>query len=184
MALPLMPCLRSLLRSLVYPAPARGAIALVMAGGVAIASCRPSPPEPGLQPTPPTTAAPAPDPPTAAVPTDTPTPAAASLPNSLIAQWQPLSDVLLVFGPMTLTADRVQWGSGQTSPYTLISTEGGYLLQLESSPSFYDTQNRYIKLIPTVDATGNFDSIDVAFYPSDTQLADDEYVMYGSYFIE
>ncbi|MEA5450421.1 hypothetical protein VB780_17705 [Leptolyngbya sp. CCNP1308] len=165
--------------------------AMAIAAGVAIAGCRPSPPPQSetLNPTPPPPADSAPETP-AAQPTEspTPTPAApsntptATLPNALIREWQPLSNVLLAFGSMTLTPDQVQWSSGQVSPYTLISTEGGYLLELEASPSFYDTQNRYIKLIPKADATA--ESIEVAFYPDDTQLQNDEYIMYGGYFAE
>lgn len=85
---------------------------------------------------------------------------------------------------MTVTPDQVQWNSGQASPYTLVSTEGGYLLRLESSPSFYDTQNQYIKLIPKADTSGAATSIEIAFYPGETQLQSDEYVMYGSYVAE
>lgn len=85
---------------------------------------------------------------------------------------------------MTVTPDQVRWSSGQASPYTLVSTEGGYLLRLESSPSFYDTQNQYIKLIPKADTSGTATSIEIAFYPSEAQLQSDEYVMYGSYVAE
>lgn len=165
-------------------------LAVAIAAGVAIAGCRPSPPPQSetLNPPPPTPAAPAPE--TTAPPAEspTPTPAApantptATLPNALIREWQPLSNVLLAFGPMTLTPDQVQWSSGQVSPYRLIGTEGGYLLELEASPSFYDTQNRYIKLIPKADAAA--ESIEVAFYTDDTQLQNDEYIMYGGYFAE
>lgn len=166
--------------------------AVAIAAGAAIAGCRPSPPPPGesLNPTPPTSADSAPETP-AAQPTESPTPTpatpsntpTATLPNALIREWQPLSNVLLAFGPMTLTPDQVQWSSGQVSPYTLISTEGGYLLELEASPSFYDTQNRYIKLIPKAD-DATAESIEVAFYTDDTQLQNDEYIMYGGYFAE
>ncbi|MBD2111564.1 MULTISPECIES: hypothetical protein [Cyanophyceae] len=171
------------------PTLARWAVAI--AAGVAIVGCRPnSPPQTeAINPAPaaPTDSAPEPaaqstEPPTAttAAPATTPT---ATLPISLIKEWQPLSDVLLAFGPMTLTPDQVQWGSGQTSPYTLVSTEGGYLLELGANPSFYDTQNRYIKLIPKAD-TNTANSIEVAFYTNSDQLQSDEYVMYGGYFAE
>lgn len=166
--------------------------AMAIAAGVAIAGCRPSPTPQSetLNPAPATPANSAPETPTAQ-PTKapTPTPAApsntptATLPDALIREWQPLSNVLLAFGSMTLTPEQVQWSSGQVSPYTLISTEGGYLLELEASPSFYDTQNRYIKLIPKADAN-TAESIEVAFYPDATQLQNDEYVMYGGYFAE
>ncbi|MBW4460166.1 MAG: hypothetical protein KME47_08005 [Nodosilinea sp. WJT8-NPBG4] len=165
--------------------------AMAIAAGVAIVGCRPStPPQTeAINPAPAAPTASAPEP--VARPTETPTatPAApattptATLPNALVKEWQPLSDVLLAFGPMTLTPDQVQWGSGQTSPYTLVSTEGGYLLELEANPSFYDTQNRYIKLIPKSDANAS-DSIEVAFYTNADQLQSDEYVMYGGYFAE
>jgi hypothetical protein len=78
--------------------------------------------------------------------------------------------VLLAFGSMTLTPNQVRWGSGQASPYTLVSTEGGYLLRLEANPSFYDNQNQYIKLIPKAAANGIPESLDVAFYTDASQL--------------
>jgi hypothetical protein len=85
---------------------------------------------------------------------------------------------------MTLTPDQVQWGSGQTSPYTLVSTEGGYLLRLTANPGFYDAPTAYIKIIPKADANGAATSMDVAFYTDEAKLQIDEYVMYGSYFDE
>jgi glucose/arabinose dehydrogenase len=155
---------------------------MVAALATAIASCRlPFQPQ-AESPAPPQTAQPAtPIEPTPATPTDTP---AATLPNALVAQWQPLSNVLLAFGSMNVTPDRVQWSSGQSSPYRLVSTEGGYLLELETRPSFYDTQNQFIKLIPKADTNGAADSIEVAFYPDASHLQRDEYIMYGSYFEE
>lgn len=108
-----------------------------------------------------------------------------TLPDTFIKEWQPLSNVLVAFGPMTLTPDQVQWGSGQTSPYTLVSTEGGYLLRLTANPGFYDAPTAYIKIIPKADANGAATSMDVAFYTDDSQLLkQDEYIMYGSYFDE
>ncbi len=173
------------------PRPLLAGWALAIAAGFAIAGCRPSPP-PQTDNIPPEPAAPA-DPAAEPQPTQSPTSPAvtptapantsAPLPNTLIKEWQPLSNVLLAFGPMTLTPEQVQWGSGQSSPYTLINTEGGYLLELAANPSFYDTQNRYIKLIPKTD-NNTADSIDVAFYPDVTQLQNDEYIMYGGYFAE
>ncbi|MBE9159184.1 hypothetical protein IQ265_20430 [Nodosilinea sp. LEGE 06152] len=168
---------------------------LAVVAGAAIASCRPntSPPPAAVEPAPsaptPTEPTPAPtatQPPdaTPAAPDTTPSASAATLPDTLIHQWQPLSNVLLAFGTMTVTPNQVQWSSGQSSPYTLIGTEGGYLLRLESSPSFYDTQNQYIKLIPKADTSGAATSIEIAFYSSDTQLQSDEYIMYGSYVAE
>ncbi|MGB3308196.1 MAG: hypothetical protein WBG32_17960 [Nodosilinea sp.] len=163
-----------------------------MAGG-AIAGCRPSTPPTAVTPSPtapdPAKSASEPSatqPPSviAAAPDTTPSSSAIALPNTLIHEWQPLSNVLLAFGTMTVTPDQVRWSSGQASPYTLVSTEGGYLLRLESSPSFYDTQNQYIKLIPKADTSGTATSIEIAFYPSEAQLQSDEYVMYGSYVAE
>lgn len=107
-----------------------------------------------------------------------------TLPDTFIKEWQPLSNVLVAFGPMTLTPDQVQWGSGQTSPYTLVSTEGGYLLRLTANPGFYDAPTAYIKIIPKADANGAATSMDVAFYADEAKLQIDEYVMYGSYFDE
>lgn len=176
---------------------------LAVVVGIAIAGCRPSaaPPTEGLTPAPPaptdsatqppTSQPSATQPPTSAVeaaPDQTPAAPSATpsetLPDALIHEWQPLSNVLLVFGPMTLTPTQVQWGSGQTSAYTLVGTEGGYLLKLESDPSFYDTQNQYIKLMPEVEANGTITSMEIAFYTDEAQLQNDDYIMYGSYFIE
>lgn len=186
------------------PCPARPALvawSLLVAAALAVVGCRPSaPPQaentapPPVAPAPETTTPepPAPESPTPE-PTAAPTPAvtaaptttaAATLPDTFIREWQPLSNVLLAFGPMTVTPDQVQWGSGQSSPYTLISTDGGYLLQLEANPTFYDNPNRYIKLIPKAEANGASTSIEVAFYTDAAQIQSDEYVMYGSYFTE
>jgi hypothetical protein len=107
-----------------------------------------------------------------------------TLPDTLIRQWEPASNVLFTFGSMVITADQVQWGSGQSSPYTVVNTEGGYLLRLESSPSFYETSNPYIKLIPETDESGGITSIDVAFYESSSKAESNDYIMYGSYFVE
>ncbi|NJL45082.1 MAG: hypothetical protein HC922_03665 [Leptolyngbyaceae cyanobacterium SM2_3_12] len=107
-----------------------------------------------------------------------------ALPDALLKEWQPLSDVLAAFGPMTLTSTEVTWGSGQSSPYTVISSEGGYLLQLSAAPSFYDIPNPYIKLMPKTNASGVATSMELAFYESDAKLKGDEYIMYGSYFVE
>ena len=171
--------------------PALVGLLLAAVVGAAIAGCRPgtSPPPAAIEPTPPAPSEPAPEPvateppATPATPNATPS-SSATLPDTLIHEWQPLSNVLLAFGTMTVTPDQVQWSSGQSSPYTLVGTEGGYLLRLESSPSFYDTQNQYIKLIPKSDTSGAATSIEIAFYPSEAQLQSDEYIMYGSYFAE
>ncbi|MGB5971975.1 MAG: hypothetical protein WBG38_01585 [Nodosilinea sp.] len=170
------------------PILASGLLAVV--AGAAIAGCRSSAPPPAAvvpDSTAPANAVPKPSPPQATstpVAPNTTAAAAPSLPDTFIHEWQPLSNVLLAFGTMSLTSDQVQWSSGQTSPYILISTEGGYLLRLESSPSFYDTQNQYIKLIPKADTSGAADSIEIAFYTDEAQLKSDEYIMYGSYFAE
>ena len=108
----------------------------------------------------------------------------ASLPDTLTRQWEPASNVLFTFGAMTITPNEVQWKGGQSSPYTVVSTEGGYLLELESSPSFYDTPNPYIKLMPKTDEAGNTTSLDIAFYESQSKVDSEEYIMYGSYFVE
>lgn len=162
--------------------------ALLMAVGGAIAACRPSPPPQMESPAPAETTRPEPP---QSNPSTEPTPAAsadtlaaATLPSALVNDWQPLSNVLLAFGTMTITPDQVQWGSGQISSYQLVSTEGGYLLELETNPSFYDTQNQYIKLIPQADASGVANSIEVAFYTNASQLQGDDYIMYGSYFAD
>jgi len=108
----------------------------------------------------------------------------AALPDTLIRQWEPASNVLFTFGPMTITPNEVQWESGQSSAYTVVSIDGGYLLELESSPSFYDTSNPFIKLIPRTDEAGNTTSLDIAFYESLDKASREEYIMYGSYFVE
>lgn len=191
-----------------HPSPHPARPALVAWGLLAIAclvltSCRPSPPpQAETTPAPPETSTPetlAPEASTpaspGAEPTVAPAPVAtsaptttaattASLPDTLTREWQPLSNVLLAFGPMTLTANQVQWGSGQASAYSLVSTEGGYLLKLEAPPSFYDTPSTYIKLIPKADASGTPTSIDVAFYTDEGKLQSDDYVMFGGYFAE
>ena len=110
--------------------------------------------------------------------------AGATLPDSLLRQWEPASNVLFTFGPMTITSDKVLWSDGPSSPYTVISTDGGYLLQLESNPAFYETQNPYIKLIPKTNEAGNTTSLDIAFYESTDKVEANEYIMYGSYFVE
>jgi hypothetical protein len=107
----------------------------------------------------------------------------APLPDALVKQWEPMSNVLLAFGPMTLTSGEITWGSGQTSPYTLISTEGGFLLKLEANPSFYDINHPYIKLIPKTDESGTITTVEVAFYEGEAQAQRDEYMMYGTYFV-
>ncbi|MGF1519294.1 MAG: hypothetical protein ACFCVB_16055 [Nodosilinea sp.] len=162
----------------------RGALLMILVG--AIAACRPSPLPQTESPALPPASQPEPEQPAASA---EPTPAApsdtsATLPDALIGVWQPLSNVLVAFGTMTVTPDRVQWSSGQSSSYRLINTEGGYLLELEPSLNFYDTENQFIKLIPNADTSGTDGSLEVAFYNNASQLKGDEYVMYGSYFAE
>jgi hypothetical protein len=108
----------------------------------------------------------------------------ATLPDTLTRQWEPASSVLFTFGPMTITPNQVQWESGQSSAYRVVSMDGGYLLELEESPSFYDTPNPFIKLIPKKDEAGNTTSLDIAFYESQGKAESEEYIMYGSYFVE
>jgi len=189
-----------------HPALAGGLLLLTVA--LVLGGCRSSAPPTAESPAPTATApvtAPATAPAAAPTPTTAPEPLAAqsnstvaptapatapaisigTLPDTFIKEWQPLSNVLVAFGPMTLTPDQVQWGSGQTSPYTLVSTEGGYLLRLTANPGFYDAPTAYIKIIPKADANGAATSMDVAFYTDDSQLLkQDEYIMYGSYFDE
>lgn len=150
-----------------------------------------------LSPTPTTTAAPD----VAATPTAAPQPAPkptteatevpkapstaeAQLPNALLKTWEPVSNVLYEFGPMTITSDQVQWGKGQSSSYTVVSRDGGsYLLKLEAAPSFYDTPHPYIKLIPEMNAAGEMTGdMEVAFYENEAAAQQDQYIMYGSYF--
>ncbi len=133
------------------------------------------------EPTPAATPAPGSDP-VAQAPTEVPASPGAPLPDPLVNQWEPMSNVLVAFGTMTITPSQVTWSSGQSSSYSLVSTEGGFLLKLEANPRFYDTPNPFIKLIPETNEAGVVTSIDVAFYDSEAQLQKDEYIMYGSYF--
>ena len=98
-------------------------------------------------------------------------------------QWEPLSNVLLTFGPMTVTPNQVQWGSGQTSDYTVISADDGYVLALTDTPNLYDTPTPYIRLIPKTSEMGETTAVEVAFYESEASLQAGEYIMYGSYFL-
>ncbi len=134
------------------------------------------------------TVSPSPAPgPQATAPQTTPAPKAADqratlqLPAALMTDWQPLSKVLFSFDAMTLTPTEVKWGSGQTSPYTVLNQEGGFLLQLAANPKFYDTPSAYLKLIPKTNEAGAITGVDVAFYETEAQVQTDEYAMYGSY---
>jgi len=163
-------------------------------GSLVLAGCDRSAVAPEDSTTPPTAAPETINPTPEAAPTASPDPIAqapnqvpanptAQLPDTLVKQWEPISNVLVAFGTMTVTPSEVTWSSGQSSPYTLVSTEGGFLLKLETSPKFYDTPNPFIKLIPETNETGAVTSIEVAFYDSEAQLQKDEYIMYGSYFV-
>lgn len=140
---------------------------------------RPTDPSPEA----PTAPDPSPDPPAVEAPRPAPTEPEAPLPDNLVQQWEPLSNVLLTFGPMTVTPDQVQWGSGQTSDYTVISADDGYVLALTDIPNFYDTPNPYIRLIPKTSEMGETTAVEVAFYESEASLKAGEYIMYGSYFL-
>lgn len=148
----------------------------------------PEPPvvETPASPTPPPPAEPSPTSPDPTSPDPTPqvpTSPAPALPDALVQQWEPLSNVLLIFGPMTITSQDITWGSGQGSPYTLVSAEDGFLLRLEANPSFYDTLNPYLKLIPKADPSGTISTVEVAFFESEAHAQRNEYIMYGSYFL-
>lgn len=143
----------------------------------------PTTPPPTLPTEPaPTVEPPAPQEPVSQAPTTTPPVQSEPLPDALVKQWEPMSNVLLAFGPMTITSGEMTWGSGQTTPYTLINTEGGFLLKLEANPQFYDTHHPYVKLIPKTDESGAITTVEVAFYEGETQAQRDEYMMYGTYF--
>lgn len=103
------------------------------------------------------------------------------LPNSLLKAWEPASQVLYEFGEMTITADQVRWAKGQSSAYTVVSTDDGYLLNLTSAPSFFDTAHPYIRLEPQADG-GTISEVEVAFYENEAAAKQDQYIMYGSYF--
>lgn len=122
--------------------------------------------------------------PTTTTPQTTGQAATVQLPNTLIADWQPMSKVLLTFGVMTVTPTQIQWDSGQSSPYAVVNQDGGFLLKLETNPQFYDSPHPYLKLIPKVNQTGTVTGVDAAFYESEAQVESDDYVMYGSYFLE
>jgi hypothetical protein len=143
------------------------------------------PPTPGISPGPiPTTPTATPQPSPAPPGDDAATNPGSPLPQPYLHQWEPASKVLLAFGAMTITPDQVQWGSGQTSAYLVVDTDGGYLLRLEANPSFYEIANPYIKLIPETDEAGELTSMAVAFYDTETAAQGDNYIMYGSYFVE
>jgi hypothetical protein len=189
MATPTPALLSILKRAINVPRP----LALVLGLTLGLGGCwwlpgfdRPQPQDPAPAPEPPGAAEPgqpAEAPPTAETPTTAPSVPGATLPDALVQEWEPLSNVLLTFGPMTVTANQVEWGSGQVSDYTVISTtEEGFLLALHDNPSFYDTPNPYIRLMPNHGETGEITSLEVAFFDTEANLQADEYIMYGSYF--
>lgn len=148
---------------------------------------QPTPTQAEAEPTPPqSTPDPAPEPTqptsdTAAAPNTVGT-NTAPLPDTLVQKWEPLSNVLYEFGAMTVTRGEISWASGQTSAYSVVSTEGGYLLKLDAAPNFYDTPHPYIKFIPQTDASGTVTEVEVAFYENEETVASNEYVMFGTYF--
>lgn len=161
---------------------------LLVASAIALASCQGQQSEtdpleePGLTPTPAITTAPTPTPtPISPAPEAAPNAASSPLPNTLVKTWEPVSNVLYEFGPMTLTTNQITWSSGQSSQYTLISSDTGYLLQLDPVPSFFDTPNPFVKLIPKTDAAGVVEQIEVAFYENEQKAKSDEYIMFGTY---
>lgn len=107
-----------------------------------------------------------------------------SLPATLVKEWEPLSNVLGEFGAMTISPDQITWDSGQSSQYALVSSDGGYLLKLEPVPVFFDTANPYIKLIPQAEPNGEITEVEVAFYESEEKAQSDEYIMFGTYFVQ
>lgn len=147
------------------------------------ATAPPTEPAPTVDPPPTPSPSPSPDNPVEQTPNTTPPVQRDPLPDALVKQWEPMSNVLLAFGPMTITSGEITWGSGQTSPYTLISTEDGFLLKLEANPQFYDTNHPFVKLIPKTDEAGTITTVEVAFYEGEAQAQRDEYMMYGSYFV-
>lgn len=183
------------------PAMARGRLrsrsiylsGLLVASAIALASCQGQQSEtdpleePGLTPTPAITTAPTPTPtptPISPAPQAAPNAASSPLPNTLVKTWEPVSNVLYEFGPMTLTANQITWSSGQSSQYTLISSDTGYLLKLEPVPSFFDTPHPFVKLIPKAGAAGAVDQVEVAFYENEQKAKSDEYIMFGTYEVQ
>ena len=164
--------------------PLQSAGSTLLVATLVLGGCRLTPPtQSEAPPTPPEAGTPSPEP-SVPSPAGDPSPTTNRLPTTLMKEWQPLSKVLVAFGPMTISATQVQWGSGQTSAYSLVSIDGGYLLKLDDNPAFYDSPNQYIKLIPKPESPVASASIEVAFFTDKTQVDDDEYVMYGSYFAE
>jgi hypothetical protein len=174
---------------------ARSAMGLLVASLFVISGCEgrqanggtATAPQPTASPTPVPmdgTATPDPLPPQAA-PDTTIAANASQLPATLVRDWEPLSNVLFEFGGMTIEPGQITWDSGQTSQYSLVGTEGGYLLRLEPVPVFFDIANPYIKLIPkTAEPGGAVTEVEVAFFEDEQKARSDEYVMFGTYFVQ
>ena len=149
-------------------------------------------PTPEPAPEPPTAGAEAPEPDqapstapdtVATQPDNLPSVQAAALPETLVKTWEPLSNVLLTFGTMRITPNAVEWSSGQSSPYTVVSTDNGYLLKLESAPRFYDMAHPYLRLLPETDASGNVTDVEARFYENEAKATSGEAGMIGGYFV-
>ncbi|HEY9878093.1 MAG TPA: hypothetical protein V6D29_06535 [Leptolyngbyaceae cyanobacterium] len=106
------------------------------------------------------------------------------LPEALVKQWEPLSNVLFEFGAMSITPSSITWNSGQTSSYSVVEHSDGYLLKLDAAPKFFDTTQPYIKLIPKQDETGAVREVEVAFYENQQKAESDEYIMFGTYTVK
>ncbi|MEO1127027.1 MAG: hypothetical protein AAFX95_23565 [Cyanobacteria bacterium J06639_16] len=108
-------------------------------------------------------------------------PSQAALPDALVKTWEPLSSVLYGFGPMTITPTEIRWDDGQTSAYEVVSSSGGsYVLKLTAVPSFYDTPNPYLKLVPE----SGSQEVEAYFYETEAAADQDTYIMQGTYFVE
>lgn len=137
-----------------------------------------SSPEPPPNPPPQNSPADSPEPAESAAP---PSASQSALPQSLIQTWEPLSSVLFTFGPMIITPTEVRWQSGQITPYTVVEISGdSYALKLESAPSFYDVPHPYLRLVSQTDTQ----EVEAYFYETLAQLEQDNYVMFGVYFVE
>lgn len=119
----------------------------------------------------------------AAQPNNPPSVQAAALPETLVKTWEPFSEVLYTFGTMRITPNAVEWSSGQSSPYTVVSTDNGYLLKLESAPSFYDMAHPYLRLLPETNESGNVTDVEARFYENEAKATSGEAVMVGGYFV-
>ncbi|MBD2259126.1 hypothetical protein [Pseudanabaena sp. FACHB-2040] len=171
------------------------ALGLMVATLFLVSGCRgqqTSSPEPSLAAAPESAVSPVPDPVVETAPPQPEVPVAApdtvatntsQLPVTLVQQWDPLSNVLFEFGPMTVGPDQITWSSGQTSDYSVVGTDNGYLLRLDPVPVFFDTANPYIKLIPQTNPAGAVTEVEVAFYENEQKAQSDEYIMFGTYMV-